>query len=136
MKLLLDENITPKAKDYLSALGHDVNSIQSLGLHGINDNDVLRLATTQERVLLTHNGKHFVIKIPPKFKGVQHYGLLWLKYEITKINASNICNKLDDFFKNETSYSNTIWIFLKRDETFLFEREFPKGRINILTNII
>ncbi|WP_106496415.1 DUF5615 family PIN-like protein [Lentibacillus sp. Marseille-P4043] len=57
MKLLLDENITPRAKTIFESLGYDAVNIHSLGMRGKSDIEVFKIALEQERALLTENDK-------------------------------------------------------------------------------
>lgn len=117
MRLFLDENITLKAAQLFQGYGHDVVSVQSLGLKGITDEEVFNIAQAQNRVLITHNGRDFIIQIPPRMQGVTHHeGLFWLKYQLNRINAGPICNEINIFFESIKSIANSIWIYKKPSE--------------------
>ena len=62
MKLLLDEdsqgNILVRL---LRAAGHDVETVTEIGINGQDDPTVLAYAKRTERVLLTRNGKDFLL---------------------------------------------------------------------------
>lgn len=125
MRLLLDENITPKAKILFESLGNDVESLHSLGLLGLDDQTVFSEAQRRQRVLITHNGKDFIIQIPPKRSGVNHHGLLWLKYEMNRKNAEIMCQEINGFFKIICSLKNSIWVLKKVKKSFKFEQRYP-----------
>ncbi|MUT64917.1 DUF5615 family PIN-like protein [Paenibacillus sp. NEAU-GSW1] len=114
MRLFLDENITLRAAELFEQDGHDVISVQSLGLKGITDERVFEIARNQNRVLITHNGKHFIIQIPPRIEGVTHGGLLWLKFQLNRMNAEQVCGDLNNFFRTVTSVANSIWVYNKQ----------------------
>ena len=59
VKLLLDENISPRAAIDLRADGHDVVHLRERGRLGIADPDVLELAFGEDRVLVTANVSDF-----------------------------------------------------------------------------
>ena len=61
-RLLADENFPLPGVEELRRLGHDVLTIDDVGQAGqsLPDNAVLHLATTDERVLVTLNRKHFI----------------------------------------------------------------------------
>jgi predicted nuclease of predicted toxin-antitoxin system len=61
LKLLADENVARQKVERLRELSYDIVSIAELGLAGkrLPDITVLRLATAQERIVLTHNGSDF-----------------------------------------------------------------------------
>jgi hypothetical protein len=60
--LYTNENFPFPAADELRRLGHDVMTVQESGHGGqsIADDEVLRFATRQRRVLVTLNRRHFV----------------------------------------------------------------------------
>ncbi len=53
MKLKLDENIDPRAKDILTQAGHDVLTAQEEALGGVLDDAVAAAASREGRCLLT-----------------------------------------------------------------------------------
>lgn len=54
-KLLLDENLSPRAAIELRGDGHDVVHLRERGRLGISDPEVLELAFAEDRVLVTAN---------------------------------------------------------------------------------
>lgn len=61
-KLLADENFPLPAVEALRCLGHDIVTIADLGKvnQAFSDPDVLALAVTEGRALITLNRKHFI----------------------------------------------------------------------------
>lgn len=61
MRLLLDAHVSgPSVGGPLSDRGHDVRALdQELELEGLDDEDVLALATEDRRILVTHNVADF-----------------------------------------------------------------------------
>ena len=61
MRLLLDAHVSgPGVGRKLEAAGHDVRALdQEPGLEGLDDDDVLALATGEQRILVTHNVSDF-----------------------------------------------------------------------------
>lgn len=53
--LFADENIDPTVVSGLRSRGHDVRSTAEAGLNGRSDLDVLRTATAEGRVVITHD---------------------------------------------------------------------------------
>jgi len=53
--LLTDENLDPDMVAQLRQLGFDVLDVVESGLRGATDVDLLRLATSQGRVVVTHD---------------------------------------------------------------------------------
>jgi uncharacterized protein with PIN domain len=80
VRLYLDENITPILASVLRARGYDVVSAHEVGMRGKSDEDQLEYATSQGRVLLTFNAKHFAPLAEEYFKkGQEHYGIVVTK---------------------------------------------------------
>ena len=53
MKLLLDMGVSPRTADYLRALGHDTDHLGKRGLPKLADVDIMRLAESEGRVVVT-----------------------------------------------------------------------------------
>jgi predicted nuclease of predicted toxin-antitoxin system len=58
MRFLLDENVDLPLGDYLSASGHDVTAVALDYTRSISDDEVLEIARTERRILIT-NDKDF-----------------------------------------------------------------------------
>jgi predicted nuclease of predicted toxin-antitoxin system len=58
MKFLLDESVEFRLHSFLQTLGHDVTSVAKDYLYGLLDEDVLAMATQEQRILIT-NDKDF-----------------------------------------------------------------------------
>lgn len=56
---LLDENVSIRIANHLTALGHHATSIVRAGYGGLPDPDVLLLAQRWQHVLITHNRGDF-----------------------------------------------------------------------------
>lgn len=61
MRLLLDAHVSgPNVGRRLRASGHDVRALdQEPALEGLDDDEVLALAATEQRILVTHNVADF-----------------------------------------------------------------------------
>ena len=59
MKWLIDEMLPASIADALNDKGHDAVSIASLGIRGTQDSEVLQIAVTEHRVLVTENFADF-----------------------------------------------------------------------------
>ncbi|HHV73184.1 MAG TPA: DUF5615 family PIN-like protein [Thermoanaerobacterium sp.] len=129
MKFLLDENITPKVGEFLREYGHDVKTIITLRLFGLKDEEVLGLAYKEGRALITINGKHYVILVPPNHKRIyeKHYGIIWTKIQITVRNSCELSRKIDELCKFNKNIENTIFI-IKQDNLgdIIYEQYYPR----------
>lgn len=59
MKLVLDENLSPKIAEQLRTEGIDIIHVRERGMLGASDAEVLELAFEEERVLVTLNVADF-----------------------------------------------------------------------------
>lgn len=56
MKILLDEMYTGM-RDYLEALGWDVDTVNTVGLQGAEDNNIIEYAEKNELIIVTQDEK-------------------------------------------------------------------------------
>jgi predicted nuclease of predicted toxin-antitoxin system len=76
VKLFLDENLSPQHAFELRAEGHDAVSVLEVGLSGATDEQVLRFAVENGRVLVTLDADFAnVMRFPPE----QTLGVVRLK---------------------------------------------------------
>ncbi len=70
--LLTDENIDPVVLDYLRKTGFDVLDVKEQGGSGRKDDKLLTIATTQNRVVVTHNSDFgtLVFRMNSPFVGI------------------------------------------------------------------
>jgi hypothetical protein len=67
MKIKLDQNLSQYLRDDLTALKHDVDTVLDQGLSGASDPDVLKAATSHDRILFTLDTDFLELKTyPPK----------------------------------------------------------------------
>jgi hypothetical protein len=73
MRLLLDAHVSgPNVGRRLQKRGHDVRALdQEPALEGLDDDDVLALAATEQRILVTHNVADFP-RILREWAAAQH----------------------------------------------------------------
>lgn len=55
MRLLLDQDVYAATAQFLSGLGHDVLRVAQIGLAQAKDEEILRVAQSQNRILLTRD---------------------------------------------------------------------------------
>ena len=73
MRFLLDENVRLEIGTWLRTIGHDVTTAPQGG----SDPQVLKLARTQRRILLTHDAEFAnILRYPP----ATHRGIIRLKF--------------------------------------------------------
>ena len=84
MKFLLDENVDLPLADYLNDLGHDATSIVSDYTRSIKDHEVLEIARSEHRILLT-NDKDFGTLIYQQ--QLEHTGVIFFRLRDEDIPA-------------------------------------------------
>jgi hypothetical protein len=60
VRFLIDEMFSPAVARHLTELGHDTRHVRQAGLGGRPDDEVLRWATAENRVVITENAVDFV----------------------------------------------------------------------------
>jgi len=73
MKFLVDENLPRNLTTRLLANGHDAIDIRKAAKIGLSDEEIIKFAQQESRILITANYKHFanILLFPPKkFHGI------------------------------------------------------------------
>ena len=60
MRFLIDEMFSAAVARHLRDLGHDARHVRDLGLAGSTDDELLAVATAQDRVVVTENAVDFL----------------------------------------------------------------------------
>jgi predicted nuclease of predicted toxin-antitoxin system len=100
VKLLLDEMLTPTIARELTARGHDVIAVASNPAHeALSDPDVLALARSQQRAVVTNNVRDFrpLHVEAVTAGGPGHYGIIFMpsSYRRTKADTGRIIAALE-----------------------------------------
>ena len=79
MRLLLDEHFSPEIARQLRERGHDAVAVrEQTGVRGLSDRDVLALATTQRRAVVTENVADFIeLHRVAVITRTSHFGLIF-----------------------------------------------------------
>jgi hypothetical protein len=98
--LLLDEMLTPTIARELAARGHDVTAVAGAPAHeALSDTDVLNLARSQRRTVVTNNIRDFrplhTEAVTPG--GAGHFGIIFMPatYRRTKADTGRIIAALE-----------------------------------------
>jgi predicted nuclease of predicted toxin-antitoxin system len=75
-KFLTDENMPPRAIDWLRRQGFDIFDIKSEGLGGTPEEDILPIAEAQNRVIITQDSDLATILFQ---LGLQNAGVIFLR---------------------------------------------------------
>ena len=73
MKIKLDQNLSQYLRDDLAALEHDVDTVVDQGLSGASDPEVLKAATSHDRILFTLDRDFLDLKTYP---ATSHCGVI------------------------------------------------------------
>lgn len=77
MKLILDEDLSPRITVYLRQLRIDAASVHEVGRRGLSDREQLALAAADGRCLVTRNRNDFIRLTQELFaRGEAHAGVL------------------------------------------------------------
>lgn len=96
MKFLLDANLSPKTADFLRGKGHDVKTLIEGGLGQITDEEVVSLADSEDRVIITHDLDFGEIYY---FKESAKVGIIVLRLRNQTVESTNTA--LENFLKNK-----------------------------------
>ncbi len=98
IKILADENVSPRVVAFLREKGLDVIDVKEKAWHGVDDKFLLAFALNEKRFILTHDGDFGTLAIN---EGVPCYGLIYLRLKDLKFeNAKKVLNKFLDVKKH------------------------------------
>ena len=102
IKLYIDEDLTDRIAVALRSRGYDVISVHEVSMRGKTDEEQLRYATKNNRVILTRNIKHFVTLQREYYKnGLSHAGIAVTDYLPFKELIRRINNFLNKKFPGD-----------------------------------
>jgi len=108
MKFLIDENLPISLKEKLSEKGHDVFDIRETGNLGMTDEEIIKIASNQGRILISANYKHFgnIIMFPPS----QYNGIIIVKMPKSSIQEVilRVINVIDSLSEKDIKNSTII----------------------------
>ena len=92
LKLLTDENVSPRIVSFLRKKGIDVVDVKERGWHGNEDKYLMEIANKGKRFILTHDTDFGTLAIN---EGVPCYGIIYMRLRNLKVsNVINILEKL------------------------------------------
>jgi predicted nuclease of predicted toxin-antitoxin system len=94
VKILADENISPRILAFLRAKGIDAVDVKEKGWHGSTDRYVLEMAYADERFVLTHDSDFGTLAIN---EGAPCYGIIYIRLKNLKVE--NVCGVLEKLSK-------------------------------------
>lgn len=94
VKILADENISPRILSFLRAKGIDAADVKEKGWQGSNDRYILEMAYADERFVLTHDSDFGTLAIN---EGAPCYGIIYIRLKNLKVE--NVCSVLEKLLK-------------------------------------
>jgi predicted nuclease of predicted toxin-antitoxin system len=96
VKILTDENISPRILSFLRAKGIDASDVKEKGWQGRDDRYILEMAYADERFVLTHDSDFGTLAIN---EGAPCYGIIYVRLKNLKVE--NVCSVLEKLLKIE-----------------------------------
>jgi len=92
LRILTDENISPKIVVFLRNHGLDVLDTKEQGWHGKSDDELLEIAYQEKRWVLTHDADFGTLAI---HEGKPYFGIIFLRVRnLQSNNVIRVCNQL------------------------------------------
>lgn len=106
LKILTDENISPKVVSFLRQDGFDVLDTKEQQWYGKDDDELLHTAYGEQRFVLTHDSDFGTLCIN---EGKLSYGIIYLRLKNLKpTNVIRVCEQL--FHMNIEVFPGTILV--------------------------
>lgn len=92
LRILADENISPKIVAFLRKEGLDILDTKEQGWQGRNDDELLDIAQKDKRWVLTHDSDFGTLAI---HEGRPYHGIIFLRVSnLQPYNVISVCKKL------------------------------------------
>lgn len=96
MKFLLDEDVHPEMARVARGLGREVISVHEIDRCGLPDDEQLRFAVSQGRILVTRNRDDFIQLTVAFFEaGEPHCGVLIVPYSLPNKDPKRMAHALE-----------------------------------------
>ncbi|MBM4053194.1 MAG: hypothetical protein FJ264_00680 [Planctomycetes bacterium] len=106
IRILTDENISPKVAAFLRERGIDVIDVKEKNWQGKEDEEILDIAYQEQRFVLTHDSDFGTLAIN---EGKQNYGIIYLR--LRSVNQHNVIKVCNHLLQLDTSFpSGTILV--------------------------
>ena len=101
VKILTDENISPKVVRFLRDVGIDVLDVKEQHWYGQNDEALLDIAYRDHRFVLTHDSDFGTLAVN---KGKPYFGILYLR--LKNLKSTNVIRVCDHVFRKDLDVSS------------------------------
>jgi predicted nuclease of predicted toxin-antitoxin system len=108
LKILTDENISPRIVSFLRGKDLDVIDVKEKGWQGAADKFLMAVAWEEKRFILTHDSDFGTLAIN---EGVPCYGIIYLR--LKDLRVEKVKESLDKFLRIEKEISEGTIIVLK-----------------------
>lgn len=106
IRILADENISPKVVEFLRQQEVDVLDTKTQNLIGKTDEELIEIANEEHRFILTHDNDFGKL---PIFEGKKYNGIIY--FRLKKINPENVIKVYQQLLNLKTEiYPNSIII--------------------------
>lgn len=112
LSFLCDEHVPYGVVDAIRELGCDVQHVVQVGLRSISDPDLLRVAQSQDRVLLTRNYRDFAPLVSDWVQRKESFpGVLFFSYSIGPNDIGAHIRALKAWLESDADVANTYgWL--------------------------
>jgi predicted nuclease of predicted toxin-antitoxin system len=125
IRILADENIRTDICRYLKSIEVDIVSINDCKKKGVTDSEVICLAISEKRILLTCDRD-----FNKKFRNLEHPGILWLrtspKYQLEAVKKIIPIIKDKDINGQIIRLTKEDYVITKRRKSYLPAKEIRR----------
>jgi len=111
IRILADENISPKVVNALRRLKIDVLDVKEQGWYGKEDQELMNIAFRDQRFVLTHDSDFGTLAVN---EGKSFYGILYLR--IKNLKPSNIIQVVRRVFGQNLDISPGTILVIEEDK--------------------
>ncbi|MEK6775548.1 MAG: DUF5615 family PIN-like protein [bacterium] len=108
LRILTDENISPRIVYFLRQKGIDVLDVKEKGWHGSPDKNLLNIAFGEKRFILTHDSDFGMLSIN---EGNPCYGIIYLR--LRNLKADHVNRVLEKFLSIDKEISPGLLFVLE-----------------------
>jgi predicted nuclease of predicted toxin-antitoxin system len=106
IRLLTDENMSPKVVAGLRQHGMDILDTKEQQWHGADDEALMTIAYQEQRFVLTHDADFGTLAIN---QGKPCYGILYLR--LRNMKPTHVCRVCEELFQHDLEITpHTIWV--------------------------
>jgi len=109
-KVLTDENVSPRVVAFLRSSGFDVYDIKEQGLFGLADREVLALAQTEQRFVITHDADFGMLAIN---QGMPFTAIIYIR--LRNLSPAAVINVINRFLQTEVDIATGMLVVIEED---------------------